>query len=108
MTHLSAFRSSAGEAAYFTAYDAALKRWPVPNDELDLSNRFGVTPVVASGPSNAPPLLLLHGYWATLTMWTPNVAEFGQGHRVYAIDVMGQPGKRIPAEPLRNAADHLA
>ena len=107
MTRRSTFKSSAGEAAYFAQYDAAMKLWPVPYDEMDISNRFGATHVVASGPSNAPPVVLLHGYWATLTMWTPNIAEFSKGHRVYAIDVMGQPGKSIPDEPIRNAADYV-
>ena len=107
MTRPSAFKSSEGEAAYFSAYDAALKMWPVPYDEMDISNRFGVTHIVASGPSNAPPVVLLHGYWATLTMWTPNIAQLSRGHRVYAIDVMGQPGKSIPDEPIRNAADYV-
>ena len=26
-------------------------------------------------------------------MWAPNVADFSQGYRVYAIDIMGQPSK---------------
>jgi pimeloyl-ACP methyl ester carboxylesterase len=108
MTRLSAFKSSEGGAVYLGAYDAAMKMWPVPYDEMDISSQFGVTHVVASGPGNAPPLVLLHGYWATLTMWTPNIAEFSKGHRVYAIDVVGQPGKSIPDEPIRNAADHVA
>jgi pimeloyl-ACP methyl ester carboxylesterase len=108
MTRPSAFKSSEGEAAYFSAYDAAMNMWPVPYDEMDISNRFGATHLVASGPRNAPPVVLLHGYWATLTMWTPNIAELSSGHRVYAIDVMGQPGKSIPDEPIRNAADYVA
>jgi pimeloyl-ACP methyl ester carboxylesterase len=85
-----------------------MKTWPVPYDEVDISDRFGVTHVVASGPRDAPPLVLLHGYWATLTMWTPNIADFSRDHRVYAIDVMGQPGKSVPGEPIRNAADYVA
>jgi pimeloyl-ACP methyl ester carboxylesterase len=108
MTRRSTFKSSAGEAAYFAQYDAAMKLWPVPYDEMDITDRFGVTHLIASGPSTASPLVLLHGYWATLTMWTPNIAEFSKGHRVYAIDVMGQPGKSIPDEPIRNAADYVA
>ena len=108
MTRMSAFKSSKGEAAYFAEYDAAMSSWPVPYDEMDVSNRFGVTHVVISGPRNAPPLVLLHGYWATLTMSAPNIAEFSKGNRVYAIDVMGQPGKSMPDEPIRNAADHIA
>ena len=107
-TRLSTFRSSEGEIAYLSVYDAAMRMWPVPYDEMDVSSRFGLTHVVASGPSSAPPLVLLHGYWATLTMWAPNISEFSKGHRVYAIDVMGQPGRSIPGEPIRNAADHVA
>jgi len=84
-----------------------MKRWPVPFDEMDIANRFGVTHVVASGPKNAPALVLLHGYWATLTMWTPNVAALSKGYRVYAIDVMGQPGKSVPGEPIRHTADYV-
>ena len=108
MTRLSAFKSSEGEAAYLSAYDAAMKVWPVPYEEMEISSRFGVTHVVASGPKNAPSLVLLHGYWATLTMWTPNISEFSRDYRVYAIDVMGQPSKSIPDEPIRNAADYVS
>jgi pimeloyl-ACP methyl ester carboxylesterase len=85
-----------------------MKAWPVPYQEMDIPGRFGMTHVVASGSNEAPPLVLLHGYMATLTMWSPNVADFSRDYRVYAIDVMGQPGKSIPKEPIRNAADYAA
>jgi hypothetical protein len=102
------FKTAAGEAAYLSAYDAAMNLWPVPYEEMDIPSRFGLTHVVACGPRDAPPLVLLHGYWATLTMWTPNVADFSESYRVYAVDVMGQPGKSIPDKPIRNAADYVA
>ena len=102
------FRTSAGKAAYLSAYDAAMKLWPGPYEEFDVPGPFGITHVVACGPKDAPPLVLLHGYWATLTMWTPNVADFSENYRVYAVDVMGQPGRSIPDKPIRNAADYVA
>jgi hypothetical protein len=43
----------------------------------------------------------------TLTMWVPNLSRLSKSHRVCAIDVMGQPGKSMPSEPMRNAADHV-
>ena len=104
----SAFRTPEGEAAFLAAYDAALRLWPVPYAELAISTPFGRTHVVVSGPENAPPLVLLHGYMATSAMWAPNVADFTTTHRVYAIDVMGQPSRSIPAEPIRNPADYVA
>jgi pimeloyl-ACP methyl ester carboxylesterase len=64
--------------------------------------------VTASGPKDAPPLVLLHGYVATSMMWALNVGELSQRHRVYAIDTMGQPGKSIPGDPIGTAADYVA
>ena len=101
------FKTLEGEAAYLTAYAAAMRSWPVAYDELELLSRFGRTHVVVSGPKGAPPLVLLHGYWATLTMWSLNVTELSKNHRVFAIDIMGQPGRSIPGQPIRTAADYV-
>jgi pimeloyl-ACP methyl ester carboxylesterase len=45
---------------------------------------------------------------ATVTMWSPNIAAFSKEYRVYAIDVMGQPSKSIPGQPICNAADFVS
>jgi pimeloyl-ACP methyl ester carboxylesterase len=108
MTHSTAFKTPEGEAAYLAAYDAAMTLWPVPYEEIQIPSRFGLTHVVASGPEDAPPLVLLHGFFGTLAMWSPNIADFSQDHRVYAIDIMGHPSKSIPDEPIRDAADLTA
>src|SRR4029453_2599649 len=108
MSRPSAFKTPEGGARLFAGYDAALKLWPVPYDEIDIPTRFGTTHVVVSGSKDAPPLVLLHGYMATSVMWLPNIAALSKDHRVYAIDVMGQPSKSIPNEPIRHAADYAA
>jgi pimeloyl-ACP methyl ester carboxylesterase len=51
--------------------------------------------------------VLLHGYMATLTMWAPNIADFSKHYRVYALDVMGQPGRSTPTEPIRTVSDYV-
>lgn len=107
-SHPAVFDNAAGESAFLTAYDSAMSLWPVPYEEIDVPTRFGSTHVVVCGPRDAPALVLLHGYQATLTMWAPNVADFSRHFRVYAIDVMGQPGRSYPAEPIRSAADFVA
>jgi len=110
MTQTSAFKTFEGGAAYLAAYDAVMDLWPVPYEEIDIPTRFGMTQIVISGPKDAPPLVLLHGYFGTLTMWVPNIADFSKDYRVYAIDVMGQPGKSIPdpEQPIREPADFVA
>jgi pimeloyl-ACP methyl ester carboxylesterase len=101
----SAFKTPEGEAKFLTAYDNEMKLWPVPYDQVDVRSRFGTTHIVTCGPKTAPPLVLLHGYMATSTMWWPNIAAFSKDYRVYAVDVMGQPGKSRPDEPIRDVAD---
>jgi len=110
MTQTSAFKTPEGEAAYLEVYEDAMKSWPAPYVAREISTRFGVTHVVISGPEDAPPLVILHGYFGTLTMWSPNIADFSRDYRVYAIDVMGQPGKSIPNpdEPIRDATKYIA
>jgi pimeloyl-ACP methyl ester carboxylesterase len=102
------FKTSSGKATFIAAYDAALQTWPIPFEELDVPTRFGTTHVIVTGPKDAPSLVLLHGYMATSVMWAPNIADFSQRYRVYAIDTMGQPGKSIPDEPIGSAADYVA
>ena len=107
-SHPSAFKTADGEARFLGAYDAAMKLWPVPYEEIDIPSRFGTTHVVASGPQTAPPLVLIHGYMATLTMWSPNIAALSREYRVYAVDVMGQPSRSNPSEPIRDVADFVS
>jgi pimeloyl-ACP methyl ester carboxylesterase len=103
----SPFKSPEGEARYMAAYEASLRLWPVPYQAMDIPGRFGCTHLVASGPPDAPVLVLLHGYFASLTMWSPNIADLSRDYRVYALDVMGQPSRSIPDRSIRSRADFV-
>ena len=89
------------------AYEASLRFWPVPFESMDLPSRFGCTHLIACGPKDAPALVILHGYFASLTMWALNIADLSQDFRVYAVDVMGQPGKSIPDLPIQSREDFV-
>jgi pimeloyl-ACP methyl ester carboxylesterase len=108
MPHLpSAFKNSQGEALYMAAYEAGLRLWTIPYEEKDIPSRFGSTHLVACGPQEAPPLVLLHSALANLTGWAYNVADLSRDYRVYALDVMGQPGKSIPDQPICRREDFV-
>lgn len=92
----SPFKNLEGEAEYMAAHEARMQRWPVPYEAMDITGRYGRTQLVASGPEDAPPLVLLHGALASLTMWAPNIADLSRDYRVYAIDIIGEPSKSIP------------
>ena len=103
----SAFKTPQGEAQYMAAYEASLRLWTVGYETADIPSRFGSTHLVACGPKDAPPLVLLHAFLASLTMWAYNMADLSRDYRVYALDVMGQPSKSVPDQPIRNREDFV-
>ena len=69
---------------------------------------FGPTHVVACGPRDAPPLVLLHGMCMGAPMWFPNVAAWSEGYRVYAPDTIGDMGRSLYTLPPRRPGDYVA
>jgi len=90
---ISNFKTAKGEAAYRAAYDSTLTLWPVPYESLVVETELGATHIIASGPKDALPLILLHGMNLSATMWFPNIADLSHNYRVYAIDILGVQAK---------------
>ncbi len=105
LTVNTAFKTPKGEVEFMAAYEAMLKYWPVPYELIDIPGYYGCTHLVVSGPKDAPALVLLHGGRASLTMWSANVGDLSREYRVYALDIMGQPGKSIPYKTFRTRDD---
>ena len=78
----------------------------VPYEQLDLPTRFGRTHVIASGPTNAPPLVLLHGNWATAMMWSSAIGDLSRDFRAYAIDQIDDVGKSCPTRIPASRSDY--
>jgi len=95
------FRSNEGRAHYLAAYDAVLRIWPVPFEELYVPTPLGLTHVIASGPPAASALLLLPSLAASAMLWQPNVAALSEHFRVFAVDIIGQVGKSVPSKRIR-------
>jgi pimeloyl-ACP methyl ester carboxylesterase len=94
-----------GTAAIHECYRGLLRRWPVANEHLTVPTRLGETFVVASGPLEAPPLVLLHGSASTSAMWLGDITSYVDDYRVYAVDIPGEPGLSAPTRlPLRSGA----
>jgi len=82
-------------AAFLTEYDRLLRRGTVPFESIDLHSEFGMTRVHASGPPDAPALLLFPGYQATAAVWIPLIDALGDERRVYAVDPIGDAGSSV-------------
>jgi pimeloyl-ACP methyl ester carboxylesterase len=102
---LSGFRTVEGARRYLRAYDQVLVQWPVAYQELEVPTPFGDTHVIASGPEAAPPLVLLHATGTSSTGWLLNISALSQRYRVYAVDILGEPGKTRQTRLLADRAD---
>lgn len=95
----SIYKSLAGEQAVRTLYDGVLTHWPVPHETRTVPTRHGDTFVIASGDAAAPSLVLLHGAGTNSAMWAGDVAAYAERFRVYAVDLIGEPGRSAPSRP---------
>lgn len=90
------------QKTYFDAYDKALKHWDVAYEELYVHTSKGVAHVVTSGPVDGTPIVLLHGLGASATMWYTNAKTLSKKYRLFAIDVLVEPGKSFKSGDIAN------
>lgn len=93
MKTVTAFRTQEGKNEIFRAYDEFLQGWGFPYEEISIDTRYGKTYLLAGGDKNNPPLLLLHGTGMNSIMWLKDIKEYALKYRVYAVDIVGEPGK---------------
>ena len=70
----SIFKTLGGRDAFTASYERVLSGWPAPFRTMFAPTSFGPTHVIANGPEDAPPLVLLSGAGTSSTIWRPNVA----------------------------------
>lgn len=100
------WRSAEGEAQIKTLYRGFLDRWPVPRAEHRLQTGQGETFVVESGPADGPALVLLHGSAFNSVTWMGDIAAWARHFRVFAVDLIGEPGFSAPSRPDLDSAAH--
>ena len=89
----SIYRSPEIKARFIEIYDEKMEEWPIPYEDLFLDTQYGVVHVIASGPVDAPPMLLLHASAVSGWSWKYNVAALSQDYRTYAVDLIVDAGK---------------
>lgn len=105
-----AFRGSEAMTRYLTAYDEAMRDLPQPQRTLDLRTSYGVVRVYRFQGHNdqQSPLLLLPGTQSGTPVWADNMPGLLEHRSVYALDLLGEPGKSIQARPITSNADKAA
>ncbi len=93
------YRSAEAAAVVEAQYRRVLEQWPVPRTELRLPTRQGPTFVLACGPEDAPPVVLLHGAQANAAAWLLDAGQWAGKFRLYAVDMIGEAGLSAPVRP---------
>jgi|SRR5690554_498869 len=93
------------QKAYFEAYDRTMDHWEVPYEDLYIPTSHGTAHVIVSGPQNATPIVLLNGLSSSATMWYPNAKALTQHYRIFAIDLLIEPGKSYATKKFKNISE---
>src|SRR5690554_6301159 len=96
---------NAGNKAYFEAYDKVLDQWGVAYEELYIPTSNGIAYVLVSGPKKGVPLVMFHGLNATSTMWYPNAKALTKKYRIFAIDLIVEPGKSYKTADFKSIGE---
>src|SRR5262245_4681597 len=95
----SIYRSAAAERAVRQRYHEILDASPGLAERRVVPTREGDTFVLVCGPQGAPPVVALHGAGANTAMWLGQITALARHLRVYAVDVIGEPGLSAPSRP---------
>lgn len=102
----SIYKSPEGEAGILALYDEALTELGTGYESLTVATRYGDTHVLAVGPVDAPPVVFLPGgnfLNPTCLRWFLPLSE---EHRLYAPDLLGQPGRSAQTRPSPKGDGH--
>jgi pimeloyl-ACP methyl ester carboxylesterase len=102
----SIYKTPEGEDEIRALYDEALAGLGLGYESLTVGTRLGDTHVLALGPEGAPPVVFLPGGNAlnpTCLKWFLPLAE---RHRLYAPDIVGQPGLSAQTRPSPKGDGH--
>jgi pimeloyl-ACP methyl ester carboxylesterase len=102
----SIYKSREGEAEIQALYDEALGGLGLRYENLTVGTCAGHTHVIAVGPEDAPPVVFLPGgnfLNPTCLRWFSPLAD---DHRLYAPDLIGQPGRSSQTRPSPKGDGH--
>lgn len=93
------YKTPASQRQVEEQYKQFLQLWPTPNEQFHVPTSQGETFVIACGDERKPPLLLLHGALVNSAMWLGDIALWAKSFRIYAVDIIGEPGLSAPSRP---------
>ncbi|MDX1872054.1 alpha/beta fold hydrolase [Mycolicibacterium sp. 120266] len=100
------YRSASSQQIVEHGYRHRLERWTVPLRQRSVATREGDTFVLDCGPAKAPPVVLLHGAGSNSAIWQTDALRWSRTHRLYMVDIIGEPGLSAPSRRPRHTDAH--
>lgn len=93
------YKSETGATEVEAKIRELLRRWPLEKRDLEIDTRHGRTTVTACGNPASPPLLLFPPENINAIYWLDQVQHYAESHQVFAVDILGEPGRSSQARP---------
>ncbi|MGI9330553.1 MAG: alpha/beta fold hydrolase [Gammaproteobacteria bacterium] len=95
----SLYKTPEGYRAIMNWYDDALEMIHCDYESQFVKTRFGHTHMIVAGDPEAEPLILIPGVAGCAPLWHRQIPALAEHFRVYALDIVGQPGRSDPYPP---------
>lgn len=100
------YKSYTGYDKLYQWYEKKLSQLPIEVESLHIETSAGTTHILAAGNAYNPPLIILHGMNMNAAAMDSMLVEFSGTHRVYAVDIIGMPGKSAGTRFSRKGNDY--
>jgi pimeloyl-ACP methyl ester carboxylesterase len=102
----SVYKTDTGFNKLYQWYEKKLSQLPINIESLNIETSAGTTHVLAAGDPAASPLIVLHGMNMNAAAMDSILVEFAMCHRVFAVDIIGMPGKSAGTRFSRKGNDY--
>jgi pimeloyl-ACP methyl ester carboxylesterase len=106
MKNNSIYKSLEGKEAILKMYEEFLLSLPFKSEQIMIPTRHGQTFCIACGDKTNSPLILLHGSGSNALIWREEISGYSKNFRVYAVDIIGEPGKSEPNRPSHSGNEY--
>lgn len=104
--NISLFSTPIGYTEMMDWYARALDAEQIAYESITVPTRYGDTHLVAAGPEDAPPVILLHGMEGNAASWRRQLSGLYGRFRLYALDIIGSAGKSAPKRLSHENHEH--
>ncbi|MBO6570988.1 alpha/beta hydrolase [bacterium] len=87
------FKSKQGKKEILSLYDKKLEILNLDFEYLTVQTSFGKTNIIATGDSENPPIIIVHGSNGCAPIALETYLNLHKKYRVFAVDVLAQPNK---------------